>query len=55
MKFVVNRLDDLPIDSLEALAKESEHEGWRFLRRLVDEWISGANRFAESGEALFAA
>jgi GNAT superfamily N-acetyltransferase len=34
---------------------ESESEGWRFLRRLVDDWTRGANRFDRPGEALFVA
>lgn len=34
---------------------ESEQAGWRFLRRLAEEWASGANRFHRPGEALFAA
>ena len=34
---------------------ESEQAGSLIVRRLVDEWASGANRFDGSGEALFAA
>jgi len=40
---------------LGALVAESEAAGERFLRRLVDEWRSGANRFDAAGEALFVA
>jgi GNAT superfamily N-acetyltransferase len=34
---------------------ESQREGWRFVRRLVDEWANRINRFDRPGEALFAA
>jgi len=39
---------------LEALLAESEQAGSSIVRRLVDEWTSGANRFDHPGEALFA-
>lgn len=42
-------------DVLTGLVGESELAGERFLRRLVDEWRSGANRFDALGEALFVA
>ena len=47
------RLNDL--HGIAALLAESESSGYRFLRRLVDEWESGVNRFDQRGEALFAA
>lgn len=34
---------------------ESSREGCRFIERLCQEWISGANRFNAPGEALFVA
>ncbi|QYR21287.1 GNAT family N-acetyltransferase [Paenibacillus sp. sptzw28] len=37
------------------LVEESEREGYRHLRRLIDVYESGANRFGREGEALFAA
>ena len=40
---------------LPDLIAESEAEGHHFLRRLAEEWASGANRFDRPGEALFAA
>ena len=41
--------------SLDALLTESEQEGVRFVRRLVDEWTAGTNRFDRPGEAIFVA
>src|SRR5437879_5760125 len=52
---MIERLQDLPSDALGALVAESEEAGLRFVRRLLDEWASGANRFDRPGEALFAA
>ena len=40
---------------LGALLAESEQAGLRFVRRLVEEWASGANRFDRPGEKLFGA
>ncbi len=51
----VERLRELPLDSLRSLVDESEREGFRFVSRLLSEWRSGANRFERPGEALFAA
>jgi GNAT superfamily N-acetyltransferase len=49
----IERLRDLPLDALTPLVDESERAGATFVRRLVDEWRSGANRFDRPGEALF--
>jgi len=40
---------------LTELVVESEAAGFRFVRRLVDDWLSGCNRFHGDGEALFTA
>src|SRR5256886_16923822 len=55
MTILIERLRGLPVDSLAALIAESEQAGLRFVRRLVEEWGTSANRFDRSGEALFAA
>ena len=49
------RLEQLPADRLADLVTESEAAGFRFVRRLVEEWEDGRNRFDRPGEALFAA
>ena len=51
----IGRLQDVSPADLAALLADSEREGWRMVRRLVDDWLSGANRFDRAGEALFAA
>lgn len=51
----IERLVELPVDGLGALIVNSERAGSRFVRRLAEEWDSGANRFDRPGEALFAA
>jgi GNAT superfamily N-acetyltransferase len=40
---------------LAELVAESERTGFGFVRRLVDEWDSGENRFDKPGEASFVA
>ena len=37
---------------IDALLHESEREGFAFVRRLLADWQSGANRFDCMGEAL---
>jgi GNAT superfamily N-acetyltransferase len=51
----IERLTEASPDLFDALIAESERAGYRFVRRLADEWASGANRFDRLGEALFAA
>jgi GNAT superfamily N-acetyltransferase len=42
-------------EDLATLIRLSEEEGYDFIRRLWDEYASGANRFDQPGEALFGA
>ena len=51
----IERVNKLVPGCLEALLAESEQAGSLIVRRLVDDWASGVNRFDRSGEALFAA
>lgn len=51
----VTTLADAPAERLAALVAESERDGLGFVRRLVEEWTSGANRFDQPGAALFVA
>ena len=55
MRALIERMSGAPTDRLAALLAESEQQGFRFVRRLVEEWESGANRFDRPGEALFVA
>jgi ribosomal protein S18 acetylase RimI-like enzyme len=43
------------LDSLHELLAESERLGYGFIRRLVDDWTSGNNRFDRPGEGLYSA
>ena len=52
---IITRLLHLPLERFAGLLAESEASGYRFLRRVLDEWEGGVNRFARRGEALFAA
>lgn len=49
----VSRINQLP-DDVEGLALLAEQEGYRFLRRLCQEFSSKTNCFDKPGEALFA-
>jgi GNAT superfamily N-acetyltransferase len=51
----IERVKDLAPDSLAELVAESERAGFRFVRKLVDEWNTGSNCFDKPGEALFTA
>jgi GNAT superfamily N-acetyltransferase len=42
-------------DCLGVLTVEGEHSGSRVVRRLVEEWASGVNRFDRPGEILLGA
>jgi ribosomal protein S18 acetylase RimI-like enzyme len=50
-----DRLHDLTSPDVRVLVAESEAAGMRLVRRLVDEWHDGSNRFDRPGEALFGA
>lgn len=50
----IRRLVELP-STLHDLIAESEREGFRFLRRLADDWAAGRNRFSGPGEGLWGA
>lgn len=52
---VVRRVDTVGLSDIHPLVIESEQEGFRFVRRFYDDYISGANRFNHEGEALFVA
>jgi GNAT superfamily N-acetyltransferase len=55
MALATERLTESPADRVAELVAESERHGLRFIRRLSEEWTSGANRFDRPGEALFVA
>ncbi len=54
-ELIVVRLDELPLNRIADMLAESEASGYGFLRRVVDEWESGVNRFSRPGEALLLA
>jgi GNAT superfamily N-acetyltransferase len=54
MTLALVRVRESPARLLEAILQESQDEGFRFVARLVHEWESGTNRFAEPGELLLA-
>ncbi|MEZ6054602.1 MAG: GNAT family N-acetyltransferase [Planctomycetaceae bacterium] len=53
--FAIKLIESLQPQDLDELIAESEQQGFEFLRRLIDDWSSGTNRFDQSGEALLVA
>jgi len=51
----IDKLQDVSPDRVGDLLVDSEAAGSRIVRRLMDEWADGTNRFERPGEALFAA
>jgi GNAT superfamily N-acetyltransferase len=45
---------ELPTE-IDSCIRASEVEGFRFVRRLRDDWLAGENRFSTVGEAFFVA
>jgi GNAT superfamily N-acetyltransferase len=48
------RIYQLP-DGMQKLAEESSRDGFRNMKRLLDDYSNGTNRFDKLGEALFSA
>lgn len=48
-------ITDLKSVDVSKLVEESEAEGYRFLRRLVDQYEDGTNTFNKEGEILYGA
>jgi GNAT superfamily N-acetyltransferase len=46
---------ELPRSRFAEMLAESEASGYRFLRRVADEWETGVHRFSGPGEALLVA
>jgi ribosomal protein S18 acetylase RimI-like enzyme len=53
MTFIVEQVKNLRDLDISRLVSESEAEGYRFLSRLVKEYMNGSNTFNKPGEALF--
>jgi GNAT superfamily N-acetyltransferase len=51
----IGPLADLASAEVAALVADSERAGLRLVRRLVEEWTDGTNRFARPGEVLLGA
>lgn len=49
----IKQVISFPVEGFDILLEESEAEGFRFLRRLKEDWENGANIFKEEGEGLY--
>ena len=55
MDVAIVPVNGLAPGALDPLVAAADDEGWEFVRRLADEWATGANRFDRPGERLFIA
>ena len=55
MNVTIEPIRVLVVSQLDEMLRETEVLGYRFLRRLTDEWHDGTNRVERHGEALFVA
>jgi len=53
MALAIERIKDLEKIDVSWLIQESEAEGYRFVRRLVEDFRNGRNRFDKPGEVLY--
>lgn len=53
MPLEIRTIEDLREVNAKDLVAESEAQGYRFLRRLVDQYEDGSNRFDQQGEVLY--
>ncbi len=53
MKLELKEITDLKSVDVSKLVEESEAEGYRFLRRLADQYEDGTNTFDQEGEVLY--
>lgn len=53
MAVEIKEITDLKQVDVSKLVEESEAEGYRFLRRLVDQYEDGSNTFNKAGEVLY--
>lgn len=52
---LINKITELESYSFHLFLKESNEEGYRFLERLVNEYLNGSNTFSKPREALYGA
>lgn len=50
---IISSVQHLKVEQLEPLVLQSEQEGFRHLRRLVNEYEAGENTFSQKGEGLY--
>jgi GNAT superfamily N-acetyltransferase len=51
----IHKVNHLDTNHLALLVDESVREGFRHIKRLVNDYVTGINRFDKEGEALFIA
>src|SRR5690606_19083057 len=52
---IIERVTSLEEYKLDLLIEDSLSEGYKFIKRLVDEYTLGSNKFDKNGESLYVA
>lgn len=51
----IQQVKELDLEKIQPLIEECSAEGFAFMKKLEDEYLSGSNRFDKHGEVLYAA
>lgn len=54
MDYNIVKLNSETIHQLEQLAKDALQDGYKIVRRTIDQWVSGENQFDKYQEVLYA-
>ena len=55
MEYEIFVIQDNNIDELEKLAKDALEDGYKIVRKTIDQWKDGTNRFSDYREVLYGA
>lgn len=55
VEVTIRKIEELEPEEMAELVAESQQDGFDFVKRLLDEYTSGSNRFDKPGEVLFGA
>jgi GNAT superfamily N-acetyltransferase len=51
--YMINKIEDLSPEEITEILLESKKEGFRFVERLLKDYLDGTNKFNKTGEALY--
>lgn len=53
IEFEIVKINDESIVQLEELSQNALEDGYRIVRKTIDQWIDGSNRFSDKREVLY--